>query len=161
MAQTDDIFPAEVPEKYQKHVNRLRAFLQDTTELNELLEGQESTDLDLYRAIIDTWQEINFSFEPTTLFYDTIEAIPNWGVLQLGATLQILVSKGILSGRNMISYNDSGGVQVKDTDTYGRYMALFNMLISKYHRQAQAMKRGTNMDGAYGGVYSPYNDINM
>jgi hypothetical protein len=58
----------------------------------------------------------------------------------------------------MLTYNDSGGITVKDTDVYGRYMALFNMLINKYRRSAMAFKRNMNMNGGYGGSHSEYSD---
>lgn len=50
----DYLFMNDVPEEIQPMVNRLRHFLSDYSELNELLGDEESTDLDLFRALIDT-----------------------------------------------------------------------------------------------------------
>lgn len=47
-------FLSEVPEEHQKYVERLRKFLRDYEELNDLWEKEENTDMDLYNAIIDT-----------------------------------------------------------------------------------------------------------
>lgn len=144
-----------VPTAYQTKVDRLRRWLGDEATLNKLLQGQESTDAFLYECIDDALDEINFTPpNPTTPF--TIDTFPSWAVLKLGATLQVLTGKGILSARNTLSYNDTGGVTIKDYDTYGRYINYFNILINKYRLAIQNMKIGANIDAVYGGVPSEY-----
>lgn len=155
---SDFQFLESVPSEHQKYVDRLRSFLSDTEDLNDLLGEKESTDLELYNNIIDTWDQINNEYDPTDLHIKELNKIP-WSILQTGATLQVLTSKGILSARNMITYNDSGGITVKDTDVYGRYIALFNMLINKYRRSVIGFKRNLNMNGGYGGEESEYSNI--
>lgn len=76
----------------------------------------------------------------------------------MGATLQYLTSKGILSARNTLTYRDGGGVTVQDYDRYGRYINYYNILISKYVRGISAMKLGSNIESAYGGVPSEYDN---
>ena len=151
----DYLFLNEVPEEANKYVLRLRRYLEDFTESNELLGVEESTDLELFNALIDTWDQVNNEFEPVDLHTSHFSRIP-WSILRQGAVLNVLVSQSILSARNVLSYNDSGGITVKDQDVYGRYMALFNMLIAQYRRGAQAYKRLMNINGAYGGSHSEY-----
>jgi len=158
MTLEDYLFVEEVPQEHLNHVKLFRKFLHDTEEKNDLTGIEESTDLELHQALMDTWSQINYEFEPSDLHFETLKKIP-WSVLRLGAMLNILVSQGILSARNVLTYNDSGGITVKDQDKFGRYMAYFNMLISKYRRGAMSIKRSMNINGGYGGINSEYNDI--
>lgn len=138
----------------QLYVDRVRKFLGDFATSNKLDAVQESDDQDIYDAMIDTLDEINFEYLPTSNY--TFETVPSFNLLKLGATLQILTSKGILSSRNTLTYTDSGGVTVQDMDKYGRYINYFNVLIAKYQRGVQNMKVGQNVDDAWGGVHSEY-----
>lgn len=138
----------------QLYVDRVRKFLGDFATSNKLDAVQESDDQDIYDAMIDTLDEINFEYLPTSDY--TFETVPSFNLLKLGATLQILTSKGILSSRNTLTYTDSGGVTVQDMDKYGRYINYFNVLIAKYQRGVQNMKVGQNVDDAWGGVHSEY-----
>lgn len=74
----------------------------------------------------------------------------------MGATLQYLTSKGILSARNTLTYRDGGGVTVQDMDRYGRYINYYNILVNKFLRGVTNMKLGANIDAAFGGVPSEY-----
>mgnify|MGYP004197339909 FL=1 len=144
-----------IPYEDQLYVDRLRKFLGDTAELNVLDEVKESTDIELHHAIQDTIDEINYEFLPGTE-YKKISEVPSWNLVKLGATLQILTSKGILSSRNTLTYQDSGGVTVQDFDKYGRYINYYNILINKFVRGVSSMKLNANVDAAYGGVPSEY-----
>jgi len=143
-----------VPVESQTKVDRLRRFLGDDATLNKLLQDRESTDLFLYECIEDALDEVNIA-PPVITFY-TIADFPHWSILKLGAILQVLTGKGILSSRNTLTYNDTGGVTIQDYDTYGRYINYFNVLITKYRLAVQAMKVSANIDSAYGSVPSEY-----
>jgi hypothetical protein len=141
---------------------KLRRFLNDTAELNKLEQVAECTDDDLTDYIKDAMDEINIQFPPRTLFKIVdISQEPGddgqvpWSLVKLGATLQFLTSKGILSARNMLTYTDTGGIQVADYDRYGRYINYFNVLIQKYMQGAQQFKKSWNAQQVFGGVYSP------
>ena len=144
-----------IPYDDQLYVDRLRAYLNDTATQNILEATQESSDTELYHAIQDALDEINYEFTPATA-YAKISEVPSWNLLKIGATLQILTSKGILSARNTVTYNDGGGVTVQDMDKYGRYINYFNILVNKYIRGVSSMKMGSNVEDAYGGVSSEY-----
>ncbi len=77
----------------------------------------------------------------------------------MGALLNILTSKTILSARNTLTYSDAGGIQVKDNDEFGRYTTIYNYYISEFRRRASSAKRSLNVEAAYGGVHSEYNEL--
>lgn len=148
-----------IPTADRPYVNRLRRFLQDQDVLNTLDQVQESTSVDLYFALQDTLDEINITPPVTT--HTSLSDVP-WSILKLGGVLNVLISQGILSARNQLTYNDTGGIQVSDMDKYGRYINWFNVLINKYLRSLQAWKITKNVDDAYGidgGIPSEYADI--
>ena len=148
-----------IPYGDQLYVNRLRKFLNDTAALNTLDGAQEAADIDLYHYIQDALDEINYEYPPTTIIYKTIQKVPSWNVLKMGATLQYLTSKGILSARNTLTYRDGGGVTVQDMDRYGRYINYYNILVNKFLRGVSNMKLGANVDAAWGGVPSEYTTL--
>jgi len=145
-----------IPTVDRPYVNRLRRFLQDQGVLNTLDQVQESTNVDLYFALQDTLDEINVTGNVTT--YSSFTDVP-WSILKLGGVLNILISQGILSARNQLTYNDTGGIQVSDLDKYGRYVNWFNVLIAKYQRAVISWKLTKNVDEAYGEIPSEYVDI--
>lgn len=153
----EDFNTAGVPEQYQPMVDRLRSYIGDTAELNELLGAEENSDEYLYHALQDACDEVNMNFEPVFITYELKElALKNWNILKLGAVLQILTGKGILSARNTVAYNDSGNLNLQENDTYGRYINYFNILITKFSRGVIAMKRSQNIENGYGGASSEY-----
>jgi hypothetical protein len=149
--------PDYVPHTAQLYVDRLRRFLNDTAVANVLEEVVESDDTTLYEAIQDAMDEINLEFLPVTT-YTAISQFP-WTLLKLGATLQVLIGKGILSARNQLTFNDSGGITVSDYDKYGRYVNWFNVLIAKYQRGVMSWKLTSNVENAYSDIPSEYRDI--
>ena len=138
-----------IPATDQVFIDLLRKFLRDEPELNTLEQVRENTDLQLYHALLQTLDSINSDFLPVTT-YSSFTDLPSWQMLALGATLNILTSVGILSSRNTLTYNDPGGVSVKDFDKYGRYINYFNILINKFMMSVQNWKYTNNIDSAYG-----------
>ena len=127
-----------IPVASKPYVDRLRRFLKDTDIFNVLTQDQESTNVDLYFALQDTLDDINITGNITD--YTNLSDVP-WSILKIGATLNVLTSQGILSARNQLTFNDSGGIQVSDMDKYGRYINWFNVLIAKYQRELIAAHR--------------------
>jgi hypothetical protein len=132
--------------------SRIRNFNGDKEALNLLIQDQETTDEELNDYIskaIDYFNGFGYVTEYTVSDY------PNKGNLIDGTIIQILMGKGILSARNMLTYNDAGGVTVQDYDVYGRYINLFNAFINKYAAQIRDIKVSLNVQNAYGGLESP------
>ena len=139
----------QIPSEDQVFVNLLRKFLGDDSTLNRLERVQENTDLELYHALLMTVDQINNEFPPIST-YSEFNELPSWSMLAYGATLNVLVSKGILSARNTLTYTDAGGVTVQDYDKYGRYINFFNVLVNKFMASVKNFKENQNIDDAYG-----------
>ena len=136
--------------------NRIRNYNGDKEDLNVLIRAQECTDVELNDYIAKAIDSFN-GFGYLTEY--TISDYPNMGNLIDGVILQILQGRGILSARNMLTYQDSGGITVQDFDTYGRYINLFNTFVNKYVMQVTDIKRSLNVDGAYGSIESPMSEL--
>tara|TARA_Y100000310_G_scaffold335176_1_gene416566 strand:- start:3462 stop:3953 length:492 start_codon:yes stop_codon:yes gene_type:complete len=156
MLKPSDMMPLIIGFEEQLYVDRVRSYLGDFATANKLDAVEECTDTEIFTALQDALEEINYEFLPQTSY--TFQDVPSFHILQQGAVLEILTRKGILSARNTITYNDSGGVTVQDTDKYGRYVNYFNVLIAKYQKGIQLMKVGKNVELGYGGVHSEYLD---
>jgi hypothetical protein len=140
-----------VPETYQSWVDRLRVWLGDDSDQNKLYQVQESSDEFFYYAILDAIEQINHSIGyKTSLTISDLGVNLPWYLVKLGATLQVLIGKGILSARNILSYTDAGGVQVSDMDTYGRYVNYFNVLITSYRQDLIDFKVRLNLAQGWG-----------
>jgi len=133
--------------------NKVRNFTGDFSELNLLLQAEETSDEEFFDYIQKSVEMFNSVGYLTTY---VVSDFPSLDVLVDGTVIQILVGKGILSARNMLTYQDNGGVTVQDLDVYGRYTNLFNVLIAKYMKQATDVKRSINVDKALGNVASPW-----
>lgn len=133
--------------------NRIRNFNGDKADLNVLIQGLETTDEEMNDYIYKAIDFFNGYGGNATEY--TLSDYPNKGNLIDGTIIQILMGKGILSARNMLTYQDIGGVTVQDFDVYGRYVNLFNMFINKYSQQVSSIKTSLNIDGAYGSIESP------
>lgn len=149
---------------YKEAVDRLRRYINDIPQLNTLDRDYESTDDELEEAIKDCLVEINLSYEPKTNWAlasiivepeDAPSGSVPWSVVKMGALLQLLTAKGILSARNAITYSDAGGVQVSEMDKWGRYLNYFNTLAAQYERRLVQIKTRQNIQDAFGGVNSP------
>jgi len=149
---------AIIPYAHKVYITKLRKFLGDETTLNKLIEAEECDDQFLYQAILDSLDRINWEFTPeTTYTLDnfTTEFGP-WEPIKTGAVLEVLIGKGILSARNVLTYNDASNITVSDMDTYGRYINFFNLLTNKFIRTVTMIKTRKNIDGCYGGVDSAF-----
>jgi hypothetical protein len=139
--------------------NRIRNFNGDKEELNVLVQAQETTDEEMNDYIYKAIDYFNGHGGNATEY--TLSDYPNKGNLIDGTVIQILMGKGILSARNMLTYQDSGGVTVQDFDVYGRYINLFNVFVNKYVQQVSSIKTSLNIDGAYGSISSPMSYLDV
>tara|TARA_Y100000310_G_C20520078_1_gene733201 strand:+ start:370 stop:852 length:483 start_codon:yes stop_codon:yes gene_type:complete len=133
-------------------IQKFRRWIGDQEALNVLDQARECTDEEIQDYLDDAVDEINYSLPPQTAY--TVADFPSYYILKMGATLQYLVAKGILSARNMITYGDPSGISVQDNDRYGRYVNFYNVLINKYFNALTNFKRELNTNNAYGGLGS-------
>ena len=148
---------------YREAVVAFRNYLNDIPQLNTLDNEMESTDDELLDFIYDALNDINLNYTPATNFKLTdiivepgerMNGIP-WTTVKLGALLQLLTIKGVISARNAITYSDQGGVTVAEADRYGRYLNFFNVLANRYERAITKIKIRENINNVYGGTASP------
>jgi hypothetical protein len=145
---------AYIPYAHKTYINKLRKFLGDEATLNKLLEAEEADDAFLYEALTDALDVINYEYAPLTTY--TLDDFPAWPLLKAGATLQVLIGKGILSARNTLTYNDASNITVQDTDHYGRYINFFNLITNKFVMGVKMFKMQANIDACYGGTESAF-----
>jgi hypothetical protein len=148
---------------YKEAVDSLRRYLNDTPQLNTLDEEYESTDDELEEYIKDALNDMNMNYDPITWWKLTDVVVEPgetgyipWNTVKLGAVLQLLQMKGIISARNTLIYSDAGGVQVNDMDKWGRYINYYNVLVTKYTNAVKAIKIRQNVTNAFGGYSSPF-----
>lgn len=148
---------------YAQAATSFRRWLNDNPQLNTLDRVVENTDDELITYIKDALNEMNTSYEPQTpwaLSQVMVEPgldvgpVP-WSLLKLGALLQLLTIKGVISARNTLTYSDQGGVTIQEMDKFGRYLTYFNNLTRIYEQKLMAIKIRENIGQVYGGVNSP------
>jgi len=134
----------------------LRNFIKDHEALNRLLKFEEentSDELDMY---INMALGFLNSIPPILGSY-TLEAFPMPSLLMHQAVIECLISNSIVNARNELTYNN-GGVTVKIPDG-NKYLSLLQALYRMTDQEIAAytkMKVAININGGYGGVYSPY-----
>ena len=142
---------------YLPWINRLRAFLIDYVETNPLIAKEENSDDSLQFAIEDAMEFIGKSYQPTlTYTVRDIRGTVPWFLVRDGAIINVLKSNLINSARNQHSYTDSGGVQERDLDTYGRYINILNIMESRWDAELRKFKAALNIEQGYGGVSSEF-----
>lgn len=139
-----------------KYKNALRVFIRDHSDLNRLLKFEEENpndNLDLYLNMA-----LGFlNYIPPLIQTFTFANFPVPALLLHQATIEALISNGVLSARNDLTYNN-GGITVKVTDKE-RYLSILNMLMRTADREIQLFKQikvSINIDAGWGGVASPY-----
>ena len=134
----------------------MRDFIKDKEPLNRLLKFiEENTDdeLDLYINMA-----LGFlNFIPPYLNGVSITNFPMPSLLIHQATIECLISNSIVQARNDLTYNN-GGVTVKISDG-DRYLRMLQQLYRMTDLEIAAYKQlkiQININGGWGGVYSPY-----
>lgn len=147
---------AEATRRMEKARRYLRLFLQDTPELNRLIRKKESE-----ADLIDFAIEMTISdWNATTpmLYPVSIENFPSLYMLMMGASIQILVSQGILQARNELQYN-AGGSSFLRSNKSNYYMQWAINLQNQYELKKRNIKIQQNVSRGWGGVSSEYDRI--
>ena len=134
----------------------LRAFIKDNAAVNRLLgfaEENINDELDLYINMA-----IGFlNFIPPFIGTYTVETFPFAQLVIHQATIECLISNGIVNARNDLTYNN-GGVTVKISDG-NKYLQQLQQLYRLTDMEIKAytqIKIALNIDNGFGGVSSPY-----
>ena len=141
---------------HSEYITALRAFIKDHDVLNRILKfTEENTDDELSLYIN---MSINFlNAIPPLIAPFTIINFPMTSLIIHQAAIECLISNGIVNSRNDITYNN-GGVTVKipDGDKYLRQLQMLYRLADMEISTFKQLKIAYNIEGAYGGVHSPY-----
>ena len=136
--------------------NALKTFIKDKAELNRLLKFTvENLDDEL-----DLYIEMAIGFLnaiPPFITPFTIVTFPIPSLILHQATIECLISNGILQARNELTYNNGGiTVKVSDGDRYTRFYQILTRMADQEINALKELKIAININGGYGGVYSPY-----
>jgi hypothetical protein len=140
----------------ENYRNSLRAYIKDQSEKNRLLKFvEENTDdeLDLY---------INMSLGflnaiPPLIGNFDYGTFPIPSLLIRQGVIECLISNGICYSRNDLTYNNGGiTVRVSDGDRYLRHLQILTTAADREITALGKIKIALNIEGGFGGVYSPY-----
>jgi hypothetical protein len=140
-------------------IQNVRRYMQDYTSKNKLLGDVENTDLDIALAMEMTISDYNMS-GPLSIQVQTWTKFPSLQLLIYGCTRELLMSQSILSARNSLQFQDSGGVTVNDQDQYQKYPAFIQILETKYEKLKHSIKLGISEAAGNGYVGSEYDLVN-
>lgn len=147
----------EVP-KYL--VDKLRRFLQDYAEANELIDSQESSDIFLAETLVDAINKYNLIEPAGPSLNITFESIaPEEGLLLIDeAAARVLTSVSIRMQRNMIEYVD-GNIRQQINDKWQYYNQTITRLRvgdagNGFDKLVKERKVKRNCDAAWGAVHS-------
>jgi len=141
---------------YRTH---LRSFMKDHVGLNRLLKfAQENSDdeMDMY-----IYMSLGFlNSIPPNVGTHTLATFPVPALLIHQATIEALVSNGIVNARNDLTYNNGGiTVRVSDGDRYLKHLQLLFRMTDKEILYYTKIRIAINIDGGFGGVSSPYGQL--
>lgn len=131
----------------QELVHAVHVYLEDSAELNELLEDYEFTTERIELAAQMIIEQFNL-YPPRT--YMDEETIPK-SILLPGIASDLLHSVAALKIRNQLNYNDNG-VHIITDDTSQGYSALANTYKQQFMRNMINHKSAINMQNGWGGV---------
>lgn len=134
----------------------LRAFIKDQAAKNRLLNFvQENTDDEL-----DMYLNMSLGFLnaiPPLIGSFSLATFPIPLLLIHQATIECLISNGILNSRNDLTYNNGGiTVRISDGDKYHRHLEWLTNIANRGIDSLLKIKIALNIEGGYGGSHSPY-----
>jgi len=141
---------------YENYVNSLRSYIKDSELKNILLKyAKENTDEELGMYIQMAMSFLR-SIPPFVIDFDYAN-FPFPSLIVHQAAIECMISNGILHARNELTYNN-GGITLKVFDSQ-RYINFINALLRLTDFEIQnftKLKIAININGSFGGIYSPY-----
>lgn len=135
--------------------DKIRSHMRDHTFDNELVDGFESTDAQLQKAINLTVARYNMK-PPRVLTFEVANfPLDMEYALIMGSVAHILQSVSILQLRNQLTYTD-GGIHVGLTDKHQLYKVMAKELLMEFDEMIKADKIQRNLEAGWGAVVSPY-----
>jgi hypothetical protein len=127
----------------ETYIKRIRLFLKDFTEKNQLLDGEESTNDVISEAITSVYNHCVIA--PPVKMDMPLEDMTKFIWFKFGVVSQLLDSEAILNIRNTLPYQD-GGVQVDENYKAGPYSTYAINLWQKFETGLKEQKLRYNID---------------
>lgn len=142
---------------------KVRDYLRDHPELNNLIEGEETGSRLISQCMDRVVEDFNSSPPPIRRY--KLEQFPSVSLLLDGTICHILRSKAIQFSRNSLQYSD-GGINVSDQEKSREYLAIAEIFCRQYSESRDRLKIAKNISialgdsgGDPGGVPSEYSFI--
>lgn len=142
-------------------IEQIRLFMQDNIKANKLLGSLEYSDRSVLQAIHMTLSDYNSTGPAAgSLRVEKWVEFPSLTLMILGASRELLLSAILLSGRNALNFQDSGGVTLSDQDQWQRYPTFYQMIDQRYQTLKLSVIRTKNMNNGFDSHSSEYSLIN-
>lgn len=147
-------------ETFRAHIQAVRLFTRDFTQLNLLIRGEESTDRMIAWATLDFLSDFNGTPHFTNFALEDLFVRNLQSLAVRGTVVTLLQSVGLLYTRNRLPFSD-GGISVDINDKAPMIQAWLNLLTSVYEQKKQHVKVAINIEGILtdpgpSGVHSDY-----
>jgi len=141
---------------FDNYVNSLRAYVKDSALKNILLKyAEENTDDEMGMYVQMALGFVN-SIPPPVIEY-SYGTFPIPSLLVHQAAIECLISNGIVSARNELTYNNGGiTVKIHDSERYVKFIQILVRMTDLEIANFTKLKISININSGWGGVYSPY-----
>lgn len=150
-------------EAFAAHVQSVRFFMRDFTELNLLIRGEESSDRMIAWSTVDFLSNFNGTPPFTGFSLDDMFSYNLQHLAVRGTTITLLQSLMIFYARNHLPFSD-GGLSVNINDKAPIIQTMLQMLQSAYEQEKRMVKTAINIAGILdvgpSGVHSDYYALN-
>lgn len=144
---------------FDAHVQGVRLFVRDFTELNQLTDGEESSDRMIAFATMDFLSDFNGTPPFSVYSLDDVYARQLSSFAIRGTCVSLLQSLMIIYARNHIPLSD-GGLTAHLNDKAPLIMSMLSLIQSSYEQNKRVIKTALNIEGILDdgptGVHSDY-----
>lgn len=144
---------------FNAHVQSVRLFMRDFSELNLLIRGEESSDRMIAWATVDFISDFNGTPYFTNYSLDDLLSMQLQSFCVRGTVISLLQSLMIFYARNHLPFSD-GGLSVSINDKAPIIQSMLSLFQSAYEQQKRLVKTSLNvegiMDAGPSGVHSDY-----
>lgn len=146
-------------EVFNAHVQSVRLFMRDFSELNLLIRGEESSDRMIAWATVDFLSDFNGTPPFTSFNLNDLVAKNLQNLAVRGTVISLLQSLMIFYARNHLPFSD-GGLSVNIMDKAPIIQSMLSLFQSAYEQQKRMVLTAINIEGIMdtgpSGVHSDY-----
>lgn len=147
------------PSSMEAHVQSVRLFMRDFTELNLLIQGEESSDRMILWATYDFLSDFNGTPPFTRHTLESLFQLNLHSFAVRGTVVSLLQSLMLLYTRNHLNFSD-GGMSVSINDKGPMIQSMLSMLQGAHEQNKRVVKTAMNIsqmfDGGPSGLHSDY-----